>query len=659
MSWEVQTMLSATSFFNKTLFKKNLQRFWPLWLGYSLIWFFILPLIHLSELLYGYMDASNLLSISRSILEASVVGGLVMGLIFGLLFAMAEFSYLTNGRATQGLHALSARRETFFFTNYLSGLFCQLSTLAATFALVGVITLLGFAFDFSALLRGFLICSLYVVFFYSFGVFCMMFSGQALAAPVFYGILSFLSIAMEALVRTFAGSFLYGYWDTLSEMYTDFLCPVWMVAENVSVRSIREQQLIQLANGAYETQHVAVGYELEGFGILLAYALVGVVLTALALLIYRRRASEETGTVVAIPWARPIFKYGVAFCAAFSLGQLIYYLLFGNYVGSNRLFLPGMLGSMIFAGLLGFFAAEMLLKKRFNVFRASLGGAIAVASALVVVGVGMSFDPTGYESYTPDAEDVERVYVSFYSDGVDFYEDVYEKETIETLITAHKAIIAEKDKMLGYMENEARYGYVNDDLPDDSYFHFSVRYYLENGREVRRQYNGGHILREELGDPTSFASAITEFVNTEEASFRRTLGRDFERANESDVTFTGGYVRGYYGHTTYKDFSNELTAAQAREVYDALLLDHALGNASRTSVFFSEENEHYVNLELWYTYTYRSDDLYSTTSPAEVAISGIVDMENKDNATMHLTIRKEMVNTIKLLKSYGFLPNDF
>ena len=39
----------------------------------------------------------------------------------------------------------------------------------------------------------------------------MMFTGQILAAPVFYGILNVLAVGMEYLVRTFAGTFLYGY----------------------------------------------------------------------------------------------------------------------------------------------------------------------------------------------------------------------------------------------------------------------------------------------------------------------------------------------------------------------------------------------------------------------------------------------------------------
>ena len=37
MSWEVPTMQSATSFFDRALFRRDLQRFWPLWFGYTLL----------------------------------------------------------------------------------------------------------------------------------------------------------------------------------------------------------------------------------------------------------------------------------------------------------------------------------------------------------------------------------------------------------------------------------------------------------------------------------------------------------------------------------------------------------------------------------------------------------------------------------------------
>ena len=76
----------------------------------------------------------------------------------------------------------------------------------------------------------------------------------------------------------------------------------------------------------------AYALEHRSFLILAAYALAGLVIALIALLLYRTRKSEMTGSTVAFPWATPIFKYGVAFCTAVALGQFLYYFLFGQYL---------------------------------------------------------------------------------------------------------------------------------------------------------------------------------------------------------------------------------------------------------------------------------------------------------------------------------------
>lgn len=97
-------MQSATSFFNRALFRKNLQRFWPLWLGYVLIWLLLLPLPLLNELA-DYHGVPTVADASYYLLQIGAYGGLVMGAVFGIFFAMAMFAYLTNPRATQGFHS--------------------------------------------------------------------------------------------------------------------------------------------------------------------------------------------------------------------------------------------------------------------------------------------------------------------------------------------------------------------------------------------------------------------------------------------------------------------------------------------------------------------------------------------------------------------------
>lgn len=344
-------MQSATSFFNRALFRKNLQRFWPLWLGYVLIWLLLLPLPLLNELA-DYHGVPTVADASYYLLQIGAYGGLVMGAVFGIFFAMAMFAYLTNPRATQGFHSMPVRRETLYATNYLTGLVCMVSALVLAFALAGITAACFGALDLTALGTALLAAVLSVLFFYSFAVLCMMFTGQILAAPVFYGILNFLAVGMEYLVRTFAGNFLYGYSGYSAPETFAFLSPAWELICVLDVSNVARVDRI-LSDGTYQVIRGGE-YMLSGLGVLGIYAAVGIVLAVLGLLVYRRRASEATGSIVTVPWMCPVFKYGVAVCAAFSLGQLIYFLVFGLNLHNGQYLLPGTIACMLFAGLLGY-----------------------------------------------------------------------------------------------------------------------------------------------------------------------------------------------------------------------------------------------------------------------------------------------------------------
>ena len=101
MKWEVRTMRSGTSFFNGTIFKKTVLRFWPVWAAYSVIWFVSLPL---SALMMLRLDAGAYSGVTdgfmKSFAENTVAGlsslSLGMAVIFGVLAAMAVCSHLFN-----------------------------------------------------------------------------------------------------------------------------------------------------------------------------------------------------------------------------------------------------------------------------------------------------------------------------------------------------------------------------------------------------------------------------------------------------------------------------------------------------------------------------------------------------------------------------------
>lgn len=66
--------------------------------------------------------------------------------------------------------------------------------------------------------------------------------------------------------------------------------------------------------------------------------------------------------MVAVKLVRPLFKYGVALCAGLTGGMFTYELL----SGLSDLTL---MGWILFWGLAGYFAAEMLLRKSFRCWR--------------------------------------------------------------------------------------------------------------------------------------------------------------------------------------------------------------------------------------------------------------------------------------------------
>lgn len=289
-------MRSATSFFDKTLFRSQLKHTWPLWLGYTALWLFLVPVMLFSEL-SAYQGGYSAADASYLLLNTGVRGGIFISFFFGLFFAMLSFSHLTQSRATNGFHALPVRRETIFMTAYLTGLFCQLSTILVTFLLGAAVSAplhLSFWSVTGAAMGS---AMLEAVFFYSFAALCMMMTGQILAAPVFYFVGNILVPGMEYLLRNFAGNFLYGY-SGHTDVALGFLSPPLYMYPEVDIASIETCESGSYYVTAYALEH-------RSFMVLAAYALAGLVIALIALLLYRTRKSEMTGSTVAFPWATP------------------------------------------------------------------------------------------------------------------------------------------------------------------------------------------------------------------------------------------------------------------------------------------------------------------------------------------------------------------
>ena len=620
-------MRSVTSYFNRELLRGALQRTWPLWAAYTLIWLLLLPVtifIRLSDRHIVYSRPT----LSYELLSTGLPSGVMMAAVFGIFFAMAMFAYLTNSRATNGMHAMPIRREGLFLTHYLAGLFCQVVTLLVSFALAALVTAAFGVFDGYAVGMGLLLCVLLVLFFYSFGVLCMVCVGQILAGAVFYGILNFLFVGMEVLLRSFAGNFLYGYDGRSSAFSTAPLSPPVEIASSLSVSYV------------YDGID-PIGVRVFHLGTFAAYAAAGLVLAALALLLYRKRRSEMTGNTVAIGWLRPVFKYGVALCSAFSLGQLLSYFVFeltdSTYTAGA---LIGTIACMIFAGLIGYYAAEMLLKKSFRVFKTSWKGALATSAVLILIGLSFPLDLTGYQTRVPEQSDIVSATVDLYGGNVSGSFNLSGQESIALLRDAHCAVITDKARQTEYNRRYVPF--------DGDTCMLRITYELADGTELFRSYDLS-IDEALLSDPSSPESALTKLANCTEITRARVLG-GWVPDHLEELRITGGYLNcSYYSDGKYSHSQEaELNAAQANSAFTALMQDCDAGSIESADLFAAEEDdcEYYLSLELWYFDPSDSEARASATKHTG---------EELYNGSFYLRVTPDMVSTLRALRGLNLI----
>ena len=457
-------MRSATSYFNPTLYRKTLARFWPLWGGYGVIWLFALPLYLLNT--YISIDRNwneiQWQKLDRALNLPHMLGfGLFLAVVFAILSAMAVFGYLYNSRSACWTHALPLRREALFTTQYLAGLSFLILPLLASGVLAAIVEVSFLPMEdwgraLAALLILLLAQSGLCLFFFSFAAFCAMFTGHILALPAFYGILNGLAAGIYYLMTGLMREFFYGYvWDETAYEIVRYLTPV---------------AALDNARTWYYGSVESNGY-LDSPGLLAAYAAVGVVLALASLYVYRRRHVETAGDVIAIPLVKPLFKYGVSFCSGLAFGVLTC-AFFGW--GEVVILIP----CILIWSVVGYFVAEMLLRKSFRVLKAWKGAA-ATAAVLLALCLVCFLDVFGVVKRVPDLSQVESVYVDLslsvpYDDARYLRAAITDPQQIETICSLHQAVVANPDR------DWTSYG--------EGYFYFELTYSLKGGGQLSRDY---------------------------------------------------------------------------------------------------------------------------------------------------------------------------
>ena len=624
MSWEVRTMGSGTSYFNITLFRKNLARFWPIWGLYALIWVVLLPAGVL--LRRDVWNKGNAWEFPLTLLDGSRNMALVLAFFFGILCAMAVFSYLYSVRSVGMLHALPMRREGLFLTNYLSGLAFLWVPNFGVFLLALVAEALNGSVVFSSLFTWLVVTCLLCLFFYSFAVFCAMFTGHILALPAFYLILNFLAAVITYLLENIAREFLFGFngaeW---AEKWAMWFTP--------ALKLLRATGLDYMSS----TPRYC------GLGLVVLYALIGLVLAGIALAVYNRRQLERAGDVITVGWVRPVFRYGMALCCAITLGAF-FYSIFYTLLPRGAWTL---LGWMLLWGAVGCFIAEMLLKKRLWVFKTSWKGCVVFLVCLVAAMATLELDLLGFERKVPDAAQVKSVQISGmnsapYDTGSYPSFTATDPQTIGEITALHSAITARKDQLESVQSSGiSTESWISDkdglDLQVETTTSVHLWYELTDGTVLERQYDLP-VRQEDLEDPSTPAAQLSRLINQPQVISQIYLGSIGEKDRLVDACLVNLY------NPEDDSYGFEYLPAELLEsLLEAVQTDLAQGNLGRRYLLEDQErmdNCCYTDLEL----TFRMD---------QTGVSGgTASASTASTYTVTITLQKSAVHTMEVLKDY-------
>lgn len=451
-------MKSKISFFNAGIFKSMLKRFWPLWTAYFAVWFMCLPLPLLVARLQGVKESA--VTVVTAAMKTSVEASVVSGFLMGILAAMAVFGFLYNSRSCGMIASTPVRREAVFCSAYLAG---ALPVLAANL----FIAVLNWLFTLSSGIEGacifkmnailFAVNSMEFLIFFSISTFIAMLTANIVALPVLYLIFNFVFLGMEYVVRMLYGMFIFGYSDH-PDCVLEFMSPLIYLFTRIGIN-------VNISTGS-------AAVSLTNWSALLGYIIAAVVLTAAALLLYRKRRMESAGDVIAVNSLRPVFKFCVTACAALCFG-LLFFVIISTLFTSLSMSMLVLSAGLIIGAFIGYFASEMLLKKSFHVFKGNWKGFVITVILCIVFAFVCVTDLFDLSSQLPDIDDIEMIVCNREAGGY----DVTERSDIEAILDVNKAIIADRDKYEGLDDtNLENTGYV------------SIRYKLKDGRVICRGY---------------------------------------------------------------------------------------------------------------------------------------------------------------------------
>ncbi len=477
------------SLFNKTIFKKNMTRFAPVWILYTLL--------VLVELVTAYTNNSSpdqcyyfTYGLMRNMPETLAI----FNLGYALVVAQLLFGDMYNSRMVGALHALPVRRENWFVTNVVSGLaFSLIPTLVMALAALPMLARSIFPGAWKVAFLTMLIANLQYICCFGLAVFSAMCVGNRFTMIAGYGLLHAGAEIVFWAVNILYTPMLYG---VVTPTYpANNLTPHYHMTRNFYEYTFPDSLYNLAKQRNCQWTDLTAEFTLTGqWWRLWVIAGAGILFLTAALLLYRKRNLECAGDAVAFPFLRPVFQ---VLCTLFVTVSSWYVLqdLGGRDTPETMKYIL-----LAVALTVGWFIGRMLLARSTRVFgkRNWYGlGILGLVMALSLVCT--HFDVLGIEERLPDPDKVERV-----SLGTSLTPDypLTDKADIEKVLRLHALAIDERIDNDGLYvrgkdgtfvqvvdSNHGKYDLTQENPELAQVVNVRIYYTLKNGHTMERRYN--------------------------------------------------------------------------------------------------------------------------------------------------------------------------
>ncbi len=455
-------MISRTSLFNKGIFYSTLKRYMWGSVLYSIILFALTSLI----ILLG-VDVENSwyrMSDSRVALilgDHYLILPVIIGFFVPTVVALLTFRFLHSKKTAIFVHSLPVTRTA----NYISTILAAFVLMGVPVVLNGIILALLSVFKYGEFFTvtscliwtGLNLLTLLSMF--SIAAFAAGLTGNSFAMVGLNALIHGIVLIFAAAFSAIAKCFLYGYHDLNRLLYGamrwNFVSYLTETASAMNIKNVPNIDFLKCA----------------------IIVLISCAFYIFGWLLYKKRRMETAEDVAAFRCLNPIYKYLITFLAALST--------FGILSGTiaEKPLVPVIF--TIIVSLVVYFAAEMILKKSFKVWKAYKGYLVfAVAfSAMICIFAFTSF--FGFETRIPERDEFEEVaiYEYYYQDDMPWISD---EEIIDYTTAVHK-MLTQKENIYTVKKDDDKYTTA-----------INIRYKLKNGKTMIRRYPVTEVMACEI-----------------------------------------------------------------------------------------------------------------------------------------------------------------